>query len=327
MNWLKLDNDRIAVWAFDFDGNVLATNEITTWYFRDKSNWEIIETTELGSYKYFSDTDRYSYLIDWDLDSTLLHFRESADVYSHEDVAKLCKWPDGFSSDIITALENDKISPSFNSLKDVFLVKWRIFSILTARWHSPDSMERWLKLLNSMTLTQEEYEEQVENIIKNYDLEQRDPKKVIDYYLGKIVYYMWINNRHFAKNWLLPINGKNTAEMKGKAMNIYVEHMHIMLESMYKKDIFEILTKDSNWLSIGFSDDGIKNIVEVFKANVAELRSNFGAAKLHKYVHYFTWDKDKYTELELQLIEIAWDDIQLEFKELDDKLEITFNKK
>ncbi len=326
MNWLKLDNDRIAVWGFDLDGNVLPTNQITKWYFKEVATGKIVDTTELNSWKYFNNPD-YTFLVDWDIDSTLLNFRESADVYSHPEVARLCDWPDSFITDIKEALDFWKVSPSLESFKDIFLVKARICSIITARWNSPDVIERWIKYINKTILTVEEKEEQVENIIKNFNLSEDDPRKVVDYYLTWIVYYIWINNPHVAKLWDLPVNGYNNWEIKWQVMNNYVNHVYYILERLYKKPILDILSKESRWLSIWFSDDGRTNIVEVFKANINKLKDNDLAWKYHKYIHYFTWDKNQYGDLIRDLPEIAWEGINLDFVEHDDKLEITFQKK
>jgi len=327
MNWLKLDNDRIAVWVFDFDGNVLPTNEVTVWYFRDRKTWKIIETTEVGCWKYLQDKERYWHIEEWDFSSTLISFREPADRYSHPDVASLCKWHNSFRDDVEKALELDKVSPSLYDFKDIFLVPGRIWTILTARWNSQDKIEKdWLKIINNSILTEEEWKEQAENIRKNFNLKERNDIKVIDWYFREIFFYLPINNPHVAKMWNLPVTGNNSWEMKWLAMNRYInESVTFQLERLYNKPILDILSKESRWLSIWFSDDWRTNIVEVFKANVSKLNEEGSLAeKYHKYIHYFTWDRNQYEELKEQLTQIAWKTIKLEFVEHDDKLEITF---
>lgn len=148
MNWLYLENWSLAAGAFDFDWNVLKMS--TTYKFLQKSKWKIVEilATEVDQNpeKYWGNDD-YTYVNGY-INETFSNFSDSS--WFNE------RWFNWLIEDIEKSLENWNFSPSFEPFKNIFLIKWRIFSIITARWSSPDNFKIALRMINDVIFSNEE---------------------------------------------------------------------------------------------------------------------------------------------------------------------------
>jgi hypothetical protein len=318
--WLLLNNWNLAIWIFDFDWNILATE--TQFFFKNKINNLIVTSTEKEYSKYYNDPE-FTHLIDDDFESVVSGFRDFTDVYSDSKVKHFHRWPDGLITDIEIALEDNKLSPSFNIFKDLFLTKWRIIWILTARWHSEFNLERWLKLINKTILTPEEKEEQKDNIIKNYNLKQRDEKSVMDFYFWEVVEYMPSSNKHFKKKLVLP-KWNTPVIRKQISMDHFIKYLPRTLDRISWIDYNEFIKY--NQLSLWFSDDGKSNIIWICKTFAEWLSSNPNYKNIKTRV-YFTWDKSEYHDIENKLEWLNTQNIRLEFHEKENQLDIKIIKK
>lgn len=315
INWLQLDNWNYWVWVFDFDWNILAPRSM--FYFKSKNTWEIIAVSEWDSWNYFN--DKYEFLVDGDIDSVFNSFRDFTDVYTDSHIRHFHRWPDGLITDIETAFDEDRISPSLDILKNKFLTKWRLVSILTARWHTQDNLERWLKFINNEILSKDELKDQAENIRENYWVKSKDIKRILDYYFSQIVHYMPCSNKNFCKTMNIEQDA-NPARKKAIAMNHYIPSAHRIIENNIWKSINEILTKKNN-LAIWFSDDSKSNIIEMYK-NFAYRISKNDFYDNHKIKLYFTWDKSKFDWIKEDILWLEFDWVKTKFKKQNDKLSI-----
>jgi len=246
-----LIDGRIALGAFDFDGNILAPE--TTTYVIDRETGEEVgipahaldQNPELMQTKYRWKDD----IID-----SLIHFRDY-----HSDIKHL--WPDQFKTDIEEALRQNAYAPSLMKLKEVFLIPARLFAIITARGHWPDNIARIMWIVSEQLLSTWEKEEQYKNILSLYESytgksEVLTRDQALRFYFEEIVSYYPVSNPHIVK-YLSLDEDLSSSERKVKA----IEH--------YTTDVtHRILTK--LWLvwhplAIGFSDDSVRNTLAMIE--------------------------------------------------------------
>jgi len=280
MDWLRLDNRAIAAWAFDFDDNILSMPTSCFYQRRDTGKVE-----EIPGYEVQADPSRFSWddseyvLVNGDQEQSFQNFR-CVSPYLEDPFT-------GLLHDVEQALSNQKLAPSFTTFKDEFLVKWRIWSIITARWNSPDNLQRALEFINDQVLTKAEKEEQQESIIKNFWLpSSMQDTQVLQYYFREAVAdYICCDNSLLRRQMWLSAN--SWAERKVQAMDWWIQEVHRKLRQIGEsawKDINNIITAESP-LSIWFSDDSPSNIIAManhFESKIPKLWSN------HKGRIFFT---------------------------------------
>ena len=205
---------------------------------------------------------------------------------------------DNFLEDTRVALtrmaEGEKPAPSFNALRKT-LREGRLFSIVTARGHSPDALKRAVKLFVDSVLTAEERSEMLSNL-RGYrqwldgvgDGEFGTDEDEIDYYLS-MCRYCAVTYEGFKKRMAedpiyqekLAVAGNSSKPELAKefAIRDFVEH------------IFHMLRRSGNLnrsVSIGFSDDDKGNVKTVSRYIRSELSKRFEGIK---FVVYDTSDR------------------------------------
>ena len=177
---------------------------------------------------------------------------------------------DNFIEDTIAALEKiehgEKPSPSFYTFKKT-LIEGRIFAIVTARGHAPETIERAVRVFIKYVLTEEERETMMSNL-RGYrqwidgvgDGEFGTDAEELDYYLGMCRYsavtYAGFKERMRAdpiyqeKLAVAPTAAKPELA-KEFAIRDFVEHIFHMLRRNGTSD---------RAVSIGFSDDDKGNV-------------------------------------------------------------------
>ncbi len=299
-----LIDGKIAFWAFDFDGNILAPE--TPIYVLDRNNWEEIAIS-------WHKLDKYPELIMWadapyrwhdDMIDSLIHFRDY-----HSDPRH--RGPDKLKEDIEKALEQDLISPSFKSLKDLFLIPARFLSIITSRWHGPDNLARILWIINESLLSDEEKEIQQKNIENLYwVLEKKKAKLTRDqalrYYFEQVVTYYPVSNPHVAKYL-----GMNEVLSMSERKSLALAHsIRSLEERIYSNEKLHDIP-----LSIWFSDDSkgnILSILEYFREKKMSQRGNS-----YTYHLYFTGKKEDYTSFSLTWVSCQEKESMLFIKLID----------
>ena len=205
---------------------------------------------------------------------------------------------DNFIEDTLAALakieRGEKPGPSYNALKKT-LREGRIFAIVTARGHSPETIERAVRLFIQRALNAEEREEMMSNL-RGYrqwldgvgDGEFGTDAEELDYYLSMCRYsavtYQGFKDRMAAD----PIYQEKLATAptaakpelaKEFAIRDFVEH------------IFHMLRRGgclNRSVSIGFSDDDKGNVKTVSSFIREELSKRFDGIK---FVVYDTSDR------------------------------------
>ncbi len=237
---------RIALWVFDLDGNILATN--TPYRVIEISSWKEVR---IPAYQLDNDAN----LISWpsapyrwleNFEDSLVHF---------QDYSKYSE-PNHLIDDTLEAIKNESFSPSFQAFKETFLIPARLFAIITARGHSADNLERAIRLISETVLNEKEKAIQYENIKKLYThlypelpIPNRDEAVVL--YFREIISYYTVSNPHIMKY----LNLKKNTNIPNKKVLCLAHYIQDVLNRILKP----VWIQDS-WLAIGFSDDSAKNM-------------------------------------------------------------------
>lgn len=290
---LLIDN-HIAIGAFDFDGNILATDTITYVIDRETGEevgipahaldqhpeWLIGDQARYRWHEYFPDSVRF--------------FR---DFYTDPEH----RWPDEFKNDVEQALREGKFSPSIPDLIETFFVPARLCAIITARGHSPDNITRILWIISEALLTEEQKAEQYQNIWTLYTalfpgkkLKNRD--EALRFYFQSLVWVYPVSNEHDARH-LGIAHESSMSKRKVQALKHYIQEVteHILIP----------LRLTDTPLAIGFSDDSLGNMQTMlwyFQSEKAQ-----GNYKRDKIRLYFSGKKEDYAALDL-----PWVDAQQE---------------
>jgi hypothetical protein len=257
------------IYVNDLDGNLFLTN--TPIYIHDNlENKEIILTPQEfdKQRELYTNNNRYSFPNNCP-ETAFQHFRDYFSDSRH-------RWPDWFIEDVTEVLENKAFAPSFPKFVDEVLVKGRLFAVLTARWHSPDNLCRWFKMINNTFLNDQQKEEQIENIKNNYWLVHLSDQQAITSYFEDIAYYIPISNKERCKNRWIDRNIPSR-EKKALGMDRYLQQMSHLIEKIKKQSLHEILWYDDKKISVWFSDDMPENILSM----------------IHAFMQW--WDENKFT--------------------------------
>ncbi len=203
-----------------------------------------------------------------------------------------------FIEDTVTALERiehgEKPGPSYQALKKA-LREGRLFAIVTARGHSPETLERAVRVFIKYALSEEERAEMLSNI-RGYrqwlggaraedfgtDVEE------LDRYLAKCHYSAVTNKGFFSRlekdpvyqeKLLLAPSAAQPELAKEFAIRDFVEHVFHKLRQA------GVMNRS---ISIGFSDDDKGNVQAVSAYVRSELAKRFDAIK---FVVYDTSDR------------------------------------
>jgi len=203
-----------------------------------------------------------------------------------------------FIEDTIAALEKvehgERPGPSYNALKKT-LREGRLFAIVTARGHSPETIEKAVRIFIRYALTEAEREEMMSNL-RGYrqwidgvgDGEFGTDAEELDYYLGMCRYsaVTYGGFRDRMSNDPIYREKLATASLAAKpelakefAIRDFVEHVFHMLRRSGQLNRF---------VSIGFSDDDVGNVKTVSSFIQAELSKRFDGIK---FVVYDTSDR------------------------------------
>ncbi len=277
---LRVADRDFKYFIFDWDDNIL--HMPTKIYLEKKDaagNWvdHSVSTSLFAVIR--SDTENYRPPKgDWDL--AFRDFQDYADKVGESS----------FLKDTRNALERvlngkELPAPSFTRLKET-LVEGRLFAIVTARGHEPDSIKQAVKLFINLVLSPEERETMMANL-RGYRAAFDDMKKFgsdedeLEYYLSLNRYHA-VTNPGFQK-WLHSVAGDEGGQEHSKqfAIRDFVEH------------IVRLMSRDGKGLghrsiSVGFSDDDIANVEAVERYIQEELSRHFPSVK---FVVYDTSDK------------------------------------
>jgi len=203
-----------------------------------------------------------------------------------------------FIEDTIDALEKvahgDKPGPSYNALRKT-LREGRLFAIVTARGHSPSTIEKAVRIFIKYALTEEDREEMMSNL-RGYrqwldgvgDGEFGTDSEELDYYLSMCRYSAvtysgfkerMANDPIYREKLATAPTAAKPELAKEFAIRNFVEHVFHMLRSSGSLN---------RSVSIGFSDDDVGNVKTVSTFIREELSKRFEGIK---FVVYDTSDR------------------------------------
>lgn len=291
-------NSHIALWAFDFDGNILAPDTITYVIERETGEEVGIPAHTLDQNPELISWPQAKYRWKDNFIDSLVHFRDY-----HSD--RRNRWPDWLKDDIIEALGRNAISPSLRSLKEIFLIPARICAIITARGHSPDNIARVLWIISEHILGREEKQLQETHIREIYERlyagnnRKATRDELLRFYFMHIVSYYPVSNEHTAK-YLSMSHEQSMAKRKTIAME------HFIQDAVER--ILTPLQLEKTSLSIGFSDDSLSNVMAMVE--YFEMKRKNWYSKENKIHIYFTWKKESLKLIETPLRKIkTWEDM------------------
>ena len=283
MTNLKLYNGNYSFGILDFDWNILNTD--TPLYFKNIITNKIEKIpgsiVDQNPEIFYSKNSIYKVLPET--------YSESRDFFMQNSLHRGFDW---LFEDTLKAIENNWFAPSFKAFKNIFLVKARVFAILTARWNSPDNFHKVFHFINNETLNEAEKEEQHENIIKNFKLPKNTPREeALYHYLWLTVNYVTCNNPQIEK--IMWFDDLSSAERKAQSIDFLINYYIKLLEKIHKNKILDILW-EKNFLSIGFSDDSQQNVTKVYKKSQEIIHTkNIFSDIPKKFSVYYTWEKEK----------------------------------
>lgn len=279
MNNSFLINWRIALWAYDFDGNILAPN-----------SWCYVIDIATGEEKRIvaHTLDQNPHLLGWpnpiyrihdNPEHSFAHFRDFSTRIEHIGADHLIQ-------DINDAIEQWLFSPSFRSFKETFLIRARFFGIITARGHSAENLSRAMSVINEATLNEDEKLLQYQNIQNLWDLfwKKWTPRReeALDFYFQEIGMYYGVSSPHLCK--LIDIDHRTrSSDKKTLAMSHLIQYTRKMASK-----IPELQDKS---FAIGFSDDSISNIESMTQFFMSERKKWISYQEEWKEV--MIWSNDK----------------------------------
>ena len=281
MKWHLLDNGSFSVGSFDWDANLLLTS--TPHDFLDTQTGDVVRFSawEIDKDPTIMSSGRYEFP-EWDMFQSFMHATDVCGFLDHRSF-------DGFIDDTMYAVENNTFSPSFGVWKNEFLIKWRVFNILTARWNAADNLEKWVRLLNQELLSDEEKDIQIENIIRNYGLHWLSQEQILNYYFKEICDYYPCSNTHFWK-WISNENPYPDVR-KARVMKERIIPRTQWLVSERCKDADQIPP-----IAIGFSDDSVANVVAMWNMFMQDKQGQEFLSN-NKARLYFSWWREDYNKI------------------------------
>ena len=273
-------------YIFDWDDNILhMPTKIKMEHLEDDGKWRLVEVSTSTFAMIRTDTEHYRAPSRGGWAEAFSNFEDHPDT-------------NNFIEDTLDALERmqrvEKPGPSYNALKKT-LREGRIFAIVTARGHSPETIEKAVRLFIKYALTEEEREEMMSNLrgYRRYidgvgDGEFGTDQEELDYYLSMCRYsavtYQGFKDRMvkdpiYQEKLATATNASRPELAKEFAIRDFVEH------------IFHMLRRNGTMgrpVSIGFSDDDKGNVKCVSDYIRAELARRFDAIK---FVVYDTSDR------------------------------------
>jgi hypothetical protein len=189
-----------------------------------------------------------------------------------------------FIEDTKKAIHANKFAPSADKFKEA-LIHANPFGINTARGHKPEILRDGVRLFIDMVFDEDEKLEMVNNIreILNQTKELNDDQ-TIDYYIDEMGEYYPVSSDEFGERFGLEVTGG--AANPEHAKKVAIEHF---VRKIFR-NIDKLVKGGYKKMSVGFSDDDLKNVRAVEKFIEEELNKMY--PEFH-FVVYDTSDKGK----------------------------------
>jgi len=183
-----------------------------------------------------------------------------------------------FIRDTKKAIHNNKFAPSADKFKEA-LIFANPFGINTARGHKPEILRDGVRLFIDMVFTDEEKSKMVDNIRKILNQSKGlSDDQTIDFYLDEMGEYYPVSSKEFGKRFGLETSGG--AANPEHAKKIAIEHF---VRKIFK-NIKTLINSEYKKMSVGFSDDDVRNVRAVEQFIEDELN------KMYPEFHFVVYD-------------------------------------
>lgn len=289
----EVENRDFKYYIFDWDDNILhMPTKIRMEHLEDDGTWKPVEVSTSTFALVRADEEHYRPPSDGGWAAAFANFEDPKNQ-TEIDEGNNC-----FLLDTLDALEKiehgEKPGPSYNALKKT-LREGRLFAIVTARGHSPKTIERAVRIFIKYALSEDEREEMMSNL-RGYrqvidgvgDGEFGTDAEELDYYLGMCRYsavtYSGFKERMasdpiYKEKLAVATTAARPELAKEFAIRDFVEHVFHMLRRSGRLN---------RSVSIGFSDDDVGNVKTVSSFIKEELSKRFEGIK---FVVYDTSDR------------------------------------
>lgn len=186
-----------------------------------------------------------------------------------------------FLGDVEKAIHQNSFAPSYKKLIEA-LTHANNFAINTARGHSPNTIKEGVRLFINMVLTTEEKNMMIESIKKELPVNLTKglaDSQLIDLYLDERGEYYPVSSQEFGERFGLSTSG--TASSPEYAKQVAIEHFVKKLFNAAKEHLVKGKYKK---ISLGFSDDDIKNVKAVEKFIEEQLK------RVYPEIHFVVYD-------------------------------------
>lgn len=176
-----------------------------------------------------------------------------------------------FLLDTIEAVKNRDFGPSWDDFI-YSIVDGRIFLIITARGHEPQSIRKSVKWIIKNYLSDEQKEDMKENLSRFHELFGDDPKDVIEHYLDNCD-YVGVMSDYFKETFKVP--DMKISQLVGYGKSLVIKR--------FLNRIREYSRKLGLPAKVGFSDDRKRTVDDVI-----EFLS--GEKSLDEPIEYYVFD-------------------------------------
>ena len=273
-------------YIFDWDDNILhMPTKIRMEHLGDDGTWRPVEVSTSTFALVRADEEHYRPPADGGWAAAFQNFQDEPGRNT-------------FIEDTVSALEKvehgERPGPSYTALKKT-LREGRLFAIVTARGHSPETIEKAVRIFIRYALSEEDRAEMMSNL-RGYrqwidgvgDGEFGTDAEELDYYLGMCRYSAvtyegfrerMSNDPIYREKLATATTAAKPELAKEFAIRDFVEHVFHMLRRAGRLD---------RSVSIGFSDDDVGNVKAVSEFIRSELSRRFEGIK---FVVYDTSDR------------------------------------
>lgn len=272
-------------YIFDWDDNILhMPTKIKMEHLEDDGSWKPISVST-GTYSLIRGDSEHYRPPQGDWTKAFVNFEDSPDA-TH------------FIEDTVAALEKiehgETPGPSYQALKKT-LREGRLFAIVTARGHSPETLERAVRVFIKYALSEEERAEMMSNI-RGYrawlggatEIDFGSDVEELDRYLAKCRYSAVAWEGFLQKMADDPIYNEKLTTLPNSARPELAKKFAIR---DFVEHVFHTLRRNNltdRSISIGFSDDDKANVKCVSNYIQSELSKRFESIK---FVVYDTSDR------------------------------------
>lgn len=256
----KLLESKLRSYIFDWDDNILYMPTTIKMDKKEKGGWVPVDVST-EDYAKVRTSSEYR-LRNNDVNLAFKDFRDSKP----------------FIEDIKKAIHMNKFAPSADKFKEA-LIFANPFGINTARGHKPEVLRDGVKLFIEMVFTDDEKTKMIENIKKILKkTEGLTDDQTIDFYLDEMGEYYPVSSEEFGQRFgLETIGGAANPE---HAKKVAIEHF---VKKIFK-NVKTLVNGDHKKMSVGFSDDDIRNVKAVEQFIENELN------KMYPEFHFVVYD-------------------------------------